>query len=109
MAAEVAGMDDACHLLAALDLFNADIFGLGFKDEAMHGMALCTGVMADVIGRQRQGVTLPLGRQRLPVNGKLAANAIGIGNQERRTEPVAQVPEGVIILVEHLRGAGQIG
>ena len=75
----------------------------------MHGVALGARQAADVVGRQRDGVALPLGGQRLAVGRELAANAVGVGNQEGRAQPVAQVAVGVVVHVEHLLGAGQVG
>ena len=43
MAAEVAGMDDACYLLAAGDVFDLYVVGLGLEDEPVHGVALGGG------------------------------------------------------------------
>jgi hypothetical protein len=52
---------------------------------------------------------VPLRGQRLAVGRELAANAVGVGNQEGRAEAVAQVAKVVVVHVEHLFGAGQIG
>ena len=49
------------------------------------------------------------GGQRLAVGRELAANPVGIGHQEGRAQPVAQIAEGVVVHVEHLLCAGQIG
>ena len=67
------------------------------------------GSLADVVGRQREGVAFPLGGQGLAVGRELAANAVGIGNQESRAEPVAEIAVGVVVHVEHLFCAGQVG
>ena len=85
------------------------IVGLGLEDEPVHGVALGAGQLADVVGRQGDGVALPLGGQRLAVGRELAANAVGIGNQKGRAQPVAEVAVGVVVVVEHLLGAGQVG
>ena len=45
----------------------------------------------------------------LSVGRELAANAIGVGNQEGRAKPVAQIAVGVVFVVEHLFGGGKIG
>ena len=109
MTSEVAGVDDAGDFLSAGDILHADIVGLGLEDQAVHGVTLGARHLADVVGRQRDGVALPLGRERLAVRRQLAANSIGVGNQERRAEPVAQVAVRIIVLVQHLGRGGQIG
>ncbi len=109
MAAKVAGMDHAEDLLAAGNLLDADFVGLGLEDEPVHGVALGGGQVADVVGRQGERVALPLGGQRLAVGRELAANPVGVGNQEGRAQPVTEIAVVVIVHVEHLLGAGQIG
>ena len=109
VAAEVAGMNHAGDLLAAGDGLFRDVVGLGLEDEAVHGVALGAGQLADVVGGQRDGVALPLGGEGLAVGGELAANAVGIGNEERRAQPIAEIAVGVVVLVEHLLGACESG
>jgi hypothetical protein len=48
----------------------------------VHGVLLGSGQLANVVGRQRDGVALPLGGEGLAVGGELAANPIGIGHEE---------------------------
>jgi hypothetical protein len=102
-------MDDARHPLAAGNLFDAHIASLGLEDQSVHGVALSRRQLAHVVGRKGEGVALPLGGQRFAVGRELAANAVGIGNQEGRAQPIAQVAEIGIVHVEHLLRGGQIG
>ena len=104
VAAKVAGVNDAGDLLAAGDVLHVYVVGLGLEDEPVHGVALGAGQFADVVGRQGDGVALPLGGEGLAVGGELAANAVGIGNQEGRAEAVAEIAVGVIVHVEHFFG-----
>jgi len=108
VAAEIPCMNDAGNLLPAGYVFHGDAVGFGFEDEAMHGVALGRGQLSDIIGRQGNRMTLPLGGERLAVRGELAANPVGVGNQEGRTEPIAQIAEVVVVRVEHLFCAGQV-
>ncbi len=98
VAAEVAGMDDAGDLLAAGDVFYGDVVGFGLEDEPVHGVALGAGKFADIVGGQSDGVALPLGGEGLAVGGELAANAVGIGNEEGRAEAVAEIAVGIVLL-----------
>ena len=88
VAAEIAAMDDACDFLAAGDLLDADVVGLGLQDESMHGMALGGGQLANVVGGKSDGVVLPLRGQSLAIRRQFAANAVGIRRQEGSAEPV---------------------
>ena len=45
----------------------------------------------------------------LPSGGELAANAVGIGNEEDGAEPVAEVAVGVVVLIEHFFGSARSG
>ena len=82
MAAEVAGMNYARDFLAAVNVFLGYIFGLRLQDQAMHGVLFGTGQLADIVRRQRDGVALPLGGESLAIRGKLAANAVRVGNKK---------------------------
>ena len=75
----------------------------------MHGVALGGGFPADVVGRQGDRVALPLCSQGLAVGGELAANPVGVGSQEGRAQPVAEIAEAVIVHIEHLLGIGEGG
>jgi hypothetical protein len=76
----------------------------------VHGVALGRGQFADVVGRQSDGVALPLRGQGLAVGGKLAANPVRVRRQEGRAQAVAKIADSVVIVhVEHLLGGGQIG
>ncbi len=108
VAVEVAGMNHACNLLAALDFLHGHVVGLGLQNQPVHGVDVAARLAA-VVGRQSDGVALPLGGQRLGVRRELAANAVGIRRQKGRAQPVAEVAELVIVHVEHLLCAGQIG
>ena len=86
-----------------------NVLGLGLENQPVHGVALGAGQLADVVGRQRDGVALPLRGQRLAVRRELAANPVRIRHQERRAQPVAQIAVGIVVHVQHLLGGGQIG
>jgi len=109
VAAKVAGVDDTGDFLAARDVFYGDVIGLRLEDKTVHGMALSGGKSADVIGREGEGMALPLGGEGLAVGGELAADPVRVGDQERRTEPVAEVAIGVVVLIEHFLCSGQVG
>src|SRR6266568_4335603 len=83
VAGKVAGMDDPGDFLSAGDVFDGDVVGFRLEDQAVHCVALRGRQRADVVGGKREGVALPLGGQRLAVGGELAANAVGVGYQER--------------------------
>ena len=107
MAAKVAAMNHAGDLLAALDLLHGHVVGLGLKNQPVHRMDIAARLAA-VVGRQRDGVALPLGGQRLGVRRELAANAVGIRRQEGRAQPVAQIAEVSVLHVEHLLRPGLV-
>ena len=108
VAAEVAGVNDARDFFAAVDVLFGYVVGFGLQYEAVHGMTLCTGILADIVCRQGDGVALPLCGEGLAVGRELAANAIGIGHEERRAEPVGKIPIGVVFIVEHFLSACQV-
>jgi len=109
MAAEIAAMNDACDFLAAADFLDRYAVGFCLQDQSVHGMALGRGQLADVVGRQRKHVALPIRDQCLAVRRQFAANPVRIGRKEGRAQPVTQISELVIVNVEHLLGAGQVG
>ena len=109
MTAEVPGVNDAGNLLAAGNIFDAHVVGLGLEDEPVHGVALGGGQAPNVVGRQSDGVALPLRGQRLAIGGKLAANPVRVRRQEGCAQPIAQITELVVAHVQHVLGNAQIG
>jgi hypothetical protein len=80
-------MPVTCRLGGLLDL---QVFHLALEDQAVHGVALGSGLFADVVRGQGDGVALPLGGQGLAVGRELAANAVGIGKEEGRAEAIGR-------------------
>ena len=109
VAAEVSGVDYAGDLFAAGNLFDLNVVGFCLEDEAVHGVALGGGQLADVVGGESNGVAVPLCGEGFAVCRELAANPVGVRNEEGRAEPVTEVAMGVIVDVEHLFCAGEIG
>jgi hypothetical protein len=106
---KVAAMDDTGDTAAVCRLLHLQVFDLGLQDQAVHGVALCLRLGADVVGGQGDGVALPFGGEGFAVCGELAADAVGIGEQESRAQAVAEIAVGCVVLIEHLGGVFQAG
>src|SRR6185369_14961111 len=63
VAPEVSTMNDASDLLSAGNVLDGNVVGLCLKDEAVHGVTFGCRKLADVIGRERDGVALPFSGQ----------------------------------------------
>ena len=106
---KVACMDHARHLFAARSLRHANVLGLRLQDQSVHGVALGGGKVTAIVGRQRDGMPLPGSRQRFAVCRERPANPVRIRRQEGRAQPVTQISKRIVIHVQHLFRAGQIG
>src|ERR1035441_10130688 len=90
-------MNDAGHLLATGRLGYANVVGVRFQNQAMHGVPLCSGQLTDVVGGQGKRVAIPVRTERLTIRRELTANSVRVRNQEGRAETVAQVAKCIEI------------
>jgi len=109
VAVEVPAVDDAGYGAAAGCFVDLEVFNLGFENEAVHGVAFCAGLGADVVGGEGDGMALPLSGEGFTVSGELAADAVWVGEEEGRAEPVAEVAVRRVLVVEHLGGLFEAG
>jgi hypothetical protein len=91
VAVEVAAVDHARNAAAVRRVRDLQVFYGCFQDQPVHGVALGPGLGSDIVCRERNGVALPFGGKSLAVRRKLAANAVGVGEEECRAHAIRQV------------------
>ncbi len=67
--AEIAGVNNARHLLTARNAVSLHVIGLRLQNQPVHGVPFGGGQLADIVGWQGNRVALPRRGQRLAVRG----------------------------------------